>query len=1066
MSPISDLAKTSHPEPSGVLARERLFELLDRRRRSSCVWINAGAGCGKTALVASYLSARGLDSRWYQLDVRDSDVATFFHYLSHGAGKKLASVLPPFGAEDQDELSRFARRYFRILFGALSPFSVLVFDDYHRVSLRSALHGVIGNAIEEAPPEGCVMVISRREPPPSMVRLIANRKLALVGWDALRLTRQESDAIIDERDGACGESARERLYEKTRGWPAGLILMIDHLAAEGVAAGVSDLPSPPLVFDYLAAEVLRDVDAAAHDLLLKTAFLSEASASMAAALASQPRAGAILDRLQRRCPLVEVHQGRGEPVYRYHPLLADLLRARAVAELEADERRVLRERARSLLESAGAYDDLVALLLGDEDWPALGRVVLARAAHMVRLGRAETLERWLHALPEERMAANAWFHYWRAICCVRRSPREGHRLFVRAFKLFRDAAAPDHDALLLAGCGAIDTIICDLDDLGRLDYWIEAATGLLDAEAPRSPEVQARATVSLYLSLVLRQPAHPALPLWSARARRCLPAIEDTDALVSAHLQLGIALNCSGHFVQAHDLMTAMRRMCHSAQMPLPATKVLRYVESMYYMMTADRERCLEAVKSGLGAGRSTGVHRWTHRFLANGAAGALGTGDIETAQELLSQMREHLDAAKPLELAFFHFYCAWLQMLAGDRVAALQSQQTALGLVVDCGSPLFEVVYRVAIAQVLSELGNGEEAISHLLKAHSRRRLIPNRWLEFYELMAFAYVAMCHGRRRQGLVMLRRALEIGRENAYTHFLWWRSSLVSRLCARALDEEIEVDYVGRLVRERRLVPGDEARHSRCWPWRFRIHTFGEFDLLRDGKTLGVWTRRQRKPLELLKALVGFGALNVPESRLAASLWPRIAADYAYGSLTTTLHRLRKLVGEDRLISLRHGRLSIDWRLCWMDLRAFEALTRAIDRGRRLGPDSGYEDQVEAWTEELFALYRGPFMGSEGDAARYLLLRGRLRQRFLRSVSDLAQHWEGQGEWERAADCYERGIEADHLSEGLYRRLMLCYRETGRIAQAIDTYDRLRSTLKAECAANPAPETAIIFRRLV
>ena len=165
---------------------------------------------------------------------------------------------------------------------------------------------------------------------------------------------------------------------------------------------------------------------------------------MAAGLASEPRAGEILDRLHRDYHLVGLQHGSDEPIYRYHPLLADVLRARAEAELDGDERRELRERARSVLESAGAYDDLVALLRSDEDWSALARVVLLRAPHMMRLGRAETLVQWLDALPEERVVANAWFHYWRATCCVHSAPREGRRLYERALRALsgRGAAGP------------------------------------------------------------------------------------------------------------------------------------------------------------------------------------------------------------------------------------------------------------------------------------------------------------------------------------------------------------------------------------------------------------------------------------------------------------------------------------------------------------------------------------------------------------------------------------------------------------------------------------------------
>ena len=75
-------AKTRPPSLPGVLARERLFELLDARRRSPVVWVAGPPGCGKTTLVASYLEARAPDALWYQLDAGDSDVATFFYHMS------------------------------------------------------------------------------------------------------------------------------------------------------------------------------------------------------------------------------------------------------------------------------------------------------------------------------------------------------------------------------------------------------------------------------------------------------------------------------------------------------------------------------------------------------------------------------------------------------------------------------------------------------------------------------------------------------------------------------------------------------------------------------------------------------------------------------------------------------------------------------------------------------------------------------------------------------------------------------------------------------------------------
>ena len=51
------LAKLTRPKLHNVLARERLFALLDRCLPHAVIWICGPPGAGKTALAASYLDA-------------------------------------------------------------------------------------------------------------------------------------------------------------------------------------------------------------------------------------------------------------------------------------------------------------------------------------------------------------------------------------------------------------------------------------------------------------------------------------------------------------------------------------------------------------------------------------------------------------------------------------------------------------------------------------------------------------------------------------------------------------------------------------------------------------------------------------------------------------------------------------------------------------------------------------------------------------------------------------------------------------------------------------------------
>jgi hypothetical protein len=322
--------------------------------------------------------------------------------------------------------------------------------------------------------------------------------------------------------------------------------------------------------------------------------------------------------------------------------------------------------------------------------------------------------------------------------------------------------------------------------------------------------------------------------------------------------------------------------------------------------------------------------------------------------------------------------------------------------LAVEVGCPYFEALCRLALAQVLLECGDQRKCIAQLQRVRALARAIPNRHLEFACLLAFADMALAHGRTRPGLKALRLGLQIGRQYGYQHFLWWWPAAMSRVCARALEEGIEVDYVRMLIRERGLLPEGP---SEAWPWMFRLYTLGTFRLERHGEALGGSGKAQRRPLELLKLLIAHGGEKVSESRIVDALWPRIDGDSAHRSFTSALHRLRKLLGEDKAIVLHEGKLSLDRRYVWVDAWAFEALGARLD---------GAADpvQYEKLAERMLALYRGPFMADDPDCAWYLGARERMRARLARAMGRVLRLWQDSGQRERMLGCTQSCREVD------------------------------------------------------
>jgi DNA-binding SARP family transcriptional activator len=217
-------------------------------------------------------------------------------------------------------------------------------------------------------------------------------------------------------------------------------------------------------------------------------------------------------------------------------------------------------------------------------------------------------------------------------------------------------------------------------------------------------------------------------------------------------------------------------------------------------------------------------------------------------------------------------------------------------------------------------------------------------------------------------------------------------------------------------------------------------------VLKDGAPLHFAGKAQKKPLELLRALIALDGQGVNTAELAEILWPDADGDMAAHACETTLYRLRKLLGEDGCLTLHDGLLSLNPAYCWLDVWAFE---QALER---------------AEIQRALSLYRGPFLGRDG-APWALPLRDRLRSKFLRAVLQQGKALAESNQWEAAIEGYLKGLETDPLAEELYRHLMLAYRKLDRFAEALAVYRRCQTALTSLLGAEPAPQTQALWREI-
>jgi LuxR family transcriptional regulator, maltose regulon positive regulatory protein len=1031
-------------------------------RRQPVVWVSGPAGCGKTTLVSSYLEACVIPCLWYQIDESDSDPATFFYYLGQVAQKaspRKRKPLPLLTPEYLQGVPTFTRSFFENLYGRLKTPSVLVFDNYQEVPAESPFHEVILNGLSQIPEGVSVILICRSDPPPAFIRLRANELMRVLGWNELRLTPEESRAIVQLRaQQKLSQETIRRLTSTADGWAAGLVLMLESLK-RGIEPQIGKL-TPEEIFEYFGNELFDKTDEEIQEFFLKTAFLPKMTVTMAEELTGLPSANRILSTLSRDNYFTE-KRFHGEPIYQYHPLFRGFLLSRAKSTFSKEGLFVLCSRASTLLEEAGQAESSAALLRDMDDWDGLVRLITKQAPLMVAQGRFCPLEDWLDSLPMEIMASNPWLLYWRGACQLPFAPSQSQVYFEKAFELFKNRE--DVTGIFLAWSGVVDSILSGFEDFKPLDRWISALDTLRpDFKSFPSEKIKAAVASSMFSALVRRQPHHPKIDNWAQQILASAESHENGSVKIQTLMPLAMYCMYIGDTEKTLRTIHQIRSLSQSADVSPLALLAARFAEAMFYSLSEGRpEKCLQAVSDALELAQTTGIHRLDHMLLGQGVVSALNAGDTKTVAEWLDKMAVSLGSFKPWESCFYHLLKTRAGLLTEDPRKASIHAELALKYSLDAGSPISSVRCHLAKAHAMHELGRHKEAVEHLAHTFSISRQINAKNSEFWALLAEALFALDQGKETSALNSLRKALGIGKEEGYFSTFIDRPLAMARLCVAALEAGIEVEYVQELIRKRNLIPPKIGLHLETWPWPLRVLTLGRFIILKDGKPVQFSRKVQQKPLAVLKAMIAFGGKRVNEEEIMDGLWPEADGDMAQQSFATALHRLRQLLGNEKAIQRQEGQLTLDDRFCWVDVWAFEAILEEAEAQWKKG---GVEKAINL-VEKATAIYRGPFLAKEIEQPWTISLRERLRSKFLRQVEKMGSYWQQGSHWENAVECYLKGLEVDDLAEEFYQGLMTCYHKLGRKTDVLGVYQRYRKTLSSVAELEPSPKIEAICKNL-
>jgi LuxR family maltose regulon positive regulatory protein len=390
------------PVRSEHLPRERLLAALRDGSARRLILVAAPPGFGKTTLLSTW-AATDEGVAWLWLDADDNDPVRFVSYLIEalqtvhsgigsrarvalrGPGVGLTEVILPLLVND--------------LAAPGTDRVTLILEDYHVIT-NPAVHEAVSYLLERTPPSLRIVIASREDPPLPLPRLRARDELYEIRAADLRFTVDEARAFLaGALETPIMDEDAERLRERTEGWPAAMHLATLSLRSGGDTRAFIDAFSGDdrHVVDYLTSEVLESLDAELRAFLTQTSILDRFTAALCDAVRGRDDSAGILHALEQSNQLLMPLDTRRQ-WYRYHPLLADVLRQDAGTQASpqlatAHARASAWYRDQGLIVDAARHahaagDTIAAVDLIGHYWPVF-----------FEQGQLATVAGWIDALP-------------------------------------------------------------------------------------------------------------------------------------------------------------------------------------------------------------------------------------------------------------------------------------------------------------------------------------------------------------------------------------------------------------------------------------------------------------------------------------------------------------------------------------------------------------------------------------------------------------------------------------------------------------------------------------------
>ncbi len=1081
------------PDVSETIARERLDSVLEEIPCKKLTTVVAGAGYGKTTLVAQAVRNSKWTSVWYRLGETDRDLVIFLSYLIAGVRK----ITPSFGEKTLQRLTTVRNpkteclELATLLIGelekAISHDLYIVLEDVHCIQESREINQALDFLVENLPPNLHLIVISRLEPELSLSRLRSTRELVEVRTEDLAFTDRETDRLCGELFGMSLKSeGLKTLRQKTEGWITGLILFYHaakHKDRTEIEKQITDLKgSTKVISSYLQENVFECLPETTRDFLLKTSILPRLQVDFCNNYLKIGNSREILSQLENDRLFTSVLDEERE-WFCYHHLYQDFLRKKLEREFDGAFVKALQLKAAELYEHSGNTDDALDLYLSAGKYDHVCHLFEENLGAWLSQGRHHLIRFYPDRIPESILKKQSWYVHVQAILALyshdyddaieklevylehnrqKTSEEMQHALFLTASMHYESAdyllAESEFKSLLerkeLSEGIRIETLIrlifiaVSLNSCSQEDNYYAEFLLTLEKQNIQTHRKEA------YIAYV--------------RMRKAFIA-EDYANVVSFGEK---AIQQSR---KAGSDLNENTRTCY-----VLVSKALfhlgRFAEGL--------EKAEQGIQWFEEAGDEV-LSTFKVFFTICVAANAIGLGRTE---EGIAQAEEGLGffAERGINIwqARYHWLLSEAYIATKNPALAEEHIRSAIKNTPDIHHKRY--FYEIYLYHIIAESGEYDD-VQRFLDEGKKQGISPSHRHEFLLLQAHYYWAT--GKKAMALRRFLEALSIIEERRiYLGLLMARSWVVSLLV-----ETVAQGNMTPYLQETMSLPAGPWKKEglmsasggkdpktrkaalelleylpKAPPASLTVRFFGKFKVLAGNRELTDehWKSQQAKML--FKFLVfkrdkGYAAKEI----LMELFWPEESPKVAAKRFHVVLAALRKILEPDILRGVTSSYIKREGDGYSLSLGEnggtdVEEFSGLVESGRQ---EKGRETAMDCF-KQAESIYTGDLLEEDPYEDWCSLERERLRDEYLEVLTGLMHHHEDENDTAACILYAEKYLTTDPYAEDVYRKLMFLHLQNNSPERVRQVYERCRKHLAEGLDCPVSPETEMAYQQIV